>query len=150
MSGCETRTVYLLHGLLETSVTQYSRVLPLWKQAFTVVPLDLPGHGRCRVDASDAYFDAAIAYCIAILERFGSGHIVGSSYLGGPVAVRVALARPDLVNSLTLSGFAPNITQAVFVTWLESFGHLAETNAELVRWYEARHGLWRQTFLAVQ
>lgn len=138
--------VYLLHGLLGTAYGHFGAQIQAWQGSGRVVPVDLPGHGRCRLDAGPGYLDTALRYVLAIGERFGPGHFVAASYLGGPLAIRSAAARPDLVRSLVLTGFAPDLDRDVFVTLLAGFGRLAEGDAGLKAEYERLHGSrWRDT-----
>lgn len=66
---------------------------------------DHRGQGRSAVAADGYDMDSLAADAIALLERIDAGpvHLVGLS-MGGFVAMRVALARPDLVRSLVLIG----------------------------------------------
>lgn len=138
--------MYLLHGLLGTAYGHFGAQIQAWEPSFPVVPLDLPGHGRCRLDAGPGYLDTALGYVLAIVERFGPGHLVAASYLGGPLAVRSAAARPELVRSLVLTGFAPGLDRDVFLTLLAGFGRLAEADTGLRSEYERLHGpRWRTT-----
>lgn len=147
MSGPDARPpVYLLHGLLGTAYGHFGAQIQAWGPGFAVVPVDLPGHGRCRLDAGPGYLDTALGYVLAIVERFGPGHLVAASYLGGPLAVRGAAARPDLVRSLVLTGFAPGVRRDAFLTLLAGFGRLAESDTGLRTEYERLHGpRWRTT-----
>ena len=149
MTGNCQQRVYFLHGLLATAHHHFGPQLRAWKEELAVVPVDLPGHGDCPLDATPRYVSTAVRYALAVMSRFGPGHVVAASYLGSPVAVRSALERPDLVQSLVLTGFAPDVPQEVFALWLESFSRLASENAELTQWYEQTHGSrWRETLAA--
>lgn len=144
-----TPIVYVLHGLLGTAYGHFGNQIQAWGDRFQVVPLDLPGHGRCPVDATDDYLDTALDYLTAIVERFGPGRLVAASYLGGPLAVRLAEQRPELVNSLVLTGFAPDIARDAFVALLAGFDRLIEENPELAAEYDRLHTTrWRRTMTA--
>jgi pimeloyl-ACP methyl ester carboxylesterase len=120
-----------------------------WKEELAVVPLDLPGHGRCPIDANPRYTATAVRYTLAIMNRFGPGHVIAASYLGGPVAVQSALQRPDLVRSLVLTGFVPDVPQQIFALWLDGFTRLATEKLALTQWYEQMHGSrWPETLAA--
>ncbi len=141
--------VYFLHGLLTASRYHYAPQLSAWRETYALSPIDLPGHGTCRRDASIPYVASAVAYALAIIDALGSGHIVAASYLGCPVAVRCARARPHAVRSLVLTGFSPGVEQPAFERWVESFSLLAEQNQALREWYERMHGArWRETLTA--
>lgn len=142
-------TLYLLHGLLKTATGQFAGQLSAWKREMTPIPIDLPGHGRCRIDAHPNYIATSIRYSLAVMDRVGAGHLIAASYLGGPVAVRCAEARPDLVRSLVLTGFVPDVPGDVFSVWIASFSQVAAENPELVKWYERQHGSrWSNTLAA--
>lgn len=146
-------TVYLVHGLLETGHSHYAKQIPEWRDRFRLVPVDLPGHGRCAADARDPYYATAFAYLSTVCGRFGRGHVVAASYLGAPLAVRLAGARPELVDSLVLHGFVPDTPKTRYDEWYSSFHFLptlADHHAVLRDGYERLHGpRWRQTLECV-
>ena len=74
-----------------------SRALP----EATVTGFDLPGHGRSPdlSGGSDAQGVAA-AFAASLIPE-GGAHVIGHSY-GATVALRLALAHPQLIRSLTL------------------------------------------------
>lgn len=86
----------LLHGFTQTSVS-WRPVLDHLLDVETVVP-DLPGHGR----AADLRLDLG-ATAAAVGVTGGRGTYVGYS-MGGRVALRLALDRPDLIDALVLVG----------------------------------------------
>lgn len=141
--------VYLLHGLLGTAYAHFSAQIQAWGDRYRVVPVDLPGHGKCRLDASDDYFDQALDYVVALVERFGPGRLVAASHLGAPIAIRCAEARPDLVESLVLTGFAPDAERGTFLRMLAGFQQLGDDRADLAAEYDQLHGpRWRRTIAA--
>jgi pimeloyl-ACP methyl ester carboxylesterase len=141
--------VYVLHGLLGTAYAHFGAQVTRWQRDHRVVPVDLPGHGRCPLDAGQDYLDAALVYLTALVDRFGPGRLVGASYLGGPVALRLAATRPDLVESVVLTGFAPGIEHAVFRRWLSAFHEMAGRDGALAAGYDRVHGpRWRDTLTA--
>jgi pimeloyl-ACP methyl ester carboxylesterase len=141
--------VYFLHGLLGTAHAHFANQIRAWRDGFRLLPVDLPGHGRCPLDAAERYGETARGYVLALLDRFGPGHLIAASYLGGPIAVRCARTRPDLVRSLVLTGFAPGLPRDVFLGWIQGFTVLADTNQELSREYDRLHGpRWRYTLAA--
>lgn len=145
----QTTPVYLVHGLLGTSYAHFGAQVRAWSGRHRVVPVDLPGHGRCRVDAGDPYLAEALDYLTRVVRRFGAGRLVAASYLGGPLAVRLATARADLVHSVVLTGFAPELTRQVFLAWLAGFEELAAANLELAAEYDRVHQRrWRETMSA--
>jgi pimeloyl-ACP methyl ester carboxylesterase len=142
-------TVYVLHGLLGTAYGHFGQQITRWQKRLPVVPIDLPGHGRCPVDAEGDYLDGALDYLIAIVERFGAGRLVAASYLGGPLAVRAAVRRPDLVRSVVLTGFAPGLDRSVFLGLLAGFHRLVDEHPDLAAEYDRLHtARWRDTLAA--
>lgn len=85
----------LVHGFTQTG-RSWAPVIPLLGDRFAVVTPDLPGHGtRGNVEAG---MDEAVRL---LGEDGGQGTYVGYS-MGGRVALRLALERPDLVERLVL------------------------------------------------
>ncbi|MBN3932620.1 alpha/beta fold hydrolase [Streptomyces verrucosisporus] len=142
--------VYLLHGLLGTAYAHFGRQISAWRGGYRPVPIDLPGHGRCPLDAQPDYYDDALRYVLALLDRFGPGRLIGASYLGGPLAVRAAAARPHLVGSLVLTGFVPDTAEDAFQAQIAGFEQLAAEHPELADEYERLHSMrWKQTLGSV-
>lgn len=145
----EKPTVYVLHGLLGTAYGHFGNQIRAWSERFQVVPIDLPGHGRCKLDAGPNYLDGAYEYVVALMERFGPGRLVAASFLSGPLAVRCATERPELVTSLVLTGFAPDVRRDTFLGLLANFHRLIEDNPELAAEYDRVHtARWRATLNA--
>ncbi|GIF43477.1 alpha/beta fold hydrolase [Actinoplanes xinjiangensis] len=141
--------IYLLHGLLGTASAHFGAQMRTWARQHRVIAVDLPGHGRCPLDAADAYLDQAVGYVTTVLTRFGPGRVVAASYLGGPIAIHVAATRPDLVTSLVLTGFVPGLEQAAFLRMLGGFHVLAAEQPGLAAEYERLHGpRWKDTLSA--
>lgn len=85
----------LVHGFTQTG-RSWAPVLPALAEHFDVVTPDLPGHGR-RGDVHVGIEEAARL----VGEDGGPGAYVGYS-MGGRVALKLALERPDLVERLVL------------------------------------------------
>lgn len=85
----------LVHGFTQTG-RSWDPLLPALSTLFDVVAPDLPGHGG-RSDVHVGMEEAARL----LGEEGGRGTYVGYS-LGGRVALRLALDRPDLVDRLVL------------------------------------------------
>lgn len=147
---CDGLPVYLLHGLLGTAAVHFGRQLEGWRTQRPVRGIDLPGHGRAVADARRPYWAAATALVAGAMAKGGPGHLMGASYLGGTVAVRVSLDRPDLVRSLVLSGFVPDVPQQAITAWVGGFARLAERNPDLAAEYERLHGArWQNTLRVI-
>lgn len=105
-------TVVLLHG--------FGAMASCWRDIITaiegkthVLAFDLPGHGGSLNYPNAGSGRVAAQAVIAELEFLARGkvHLVGHS-MGGAIACSVALARSDLVASLTLlspGGFGPEL-----------------------------------------
>jgi pimeloyl-ACP methyl ester carboxylesterase len=141
--------VYLLHGLLGTAYAHFGAQIRAWTGRHRVIAVDLPGHGRCPLDATGAYLDRAGDYVATVLTRFGPGRVVAASYLGGPIAIHLAATRPHLVTSLVLTGFVPGLEQEAFLRMLGGFHVLAAEQPGLAAEYERLHGpRWKDTLSA--
>lgn len=153
MTGAGRPRVYLVHGFLESAAGHYAEQIRALREQYEFVPLDLPGHGRCPVDAEGSFYRGAEHYLDVALRRFGPGHLAAASYVGSPVAVRVALRRPELVRSLVLQGFVPGLDRDTFTGWMNGFEHLAllaDEHPQLEAGYTRVHGRrWRHTVAAV-
>ena len=86
----DTPRVYFLHGLLGTAYAHFGNQIQAWADICELVPVDLPGHGKCKLDAGEDYLDQTLDYVLALLRRFGGGRLVAASHLGGPIAIRCA------------------------------------------------------------
>lgn len=104
-------SLVLIHGL-GSSATAWTELAPLLARRRRVLVPDLPGHGRSaplpEVRGIESYADhvALLAERVAMLPAAVVGHS-----LGGVVALRVALRRPDGVSALALvaaAGITPS------------------------------------------
>lgn len=94
--------IVLVHGFTQT-MRSWDRLAPLLSETFQVVRVDLPGHGGSG--AVDLSFEETAE---ALGEAGGAATYVGYS-LGGRLALRLAVDRPDLVKSLVLVGASPGL-----------------------------------------
>ena len=96
------RNVMLLHGWTCDS-NDWIGQFPLFESKYRVVAPDLRGHGRSQIMPSGAYTPAD--YVADIETLLATGYpgekfvIVGHS-MGGQIAARLALKRPDLVDAV--------------------------------------------------
>lgn len=81
----------------------WSRMIAELDPGFRTIAPDLPAHGQSdRGDETITLQLQAVRMCEAIIEEVGGPvHLVGLS-LGAAILGRLAIARPDLVRSLTL------------------------------------------------
>lgn len=107
-------TILLIHGMGSAS-TAWQPIVEDLENFFTVVTVDLPGHGLTPMDETQPMDPKALANSVFAtmetlgLERF---HVVGNS-LGGWIALEMAAMNPSAIASVT--GLAPA------GLWLEPF-----------------------------
>ncbi len=141
--------IYVLHGLLGTATAHFGPQIRTWGVERRIVPIDLPGHGRCLLDAQSPYRQQAFDYVHSIIARLGPGHVVAASYLGSPLAIALAHRKPHLISSLILTGFAPQLDAAALQEQLAGFEVLSAQNPQLAAEFDRLHGLrWRETLKA--
>lgn len=105
-SGSGPETLVLLHGLLFSQRMFDAQVEALGAR-FRCIRMDFRGQGDSEVTKSGYDLDTLADDVIALIESLdGDGpsrpvHLLGFS-MGGMVALRVALKRPDLLRSLVL------------------------------------------------
>lgn len=104
--GGKGSPLVLVHGL-GGSALNWSELVPLLAERHRLIVPHLPGHGGSerlgRAPGLEAYADPVAA--VMELEETSPAVVVGHS-LGGLVALRLALRRPDLVNGLVLAASA--------------------------------------------
>jgi len=112
----------ILHGLLGSARNWSSIARQLSETAHRVCVLDLRNHGRSPW-ADSMSFDAMAGDVAALIDaqRLRPAAVLGHS-LGGKVAMRLALTRPELVARLLVVDVAP-------VAYAHSFGPLLEAMA---------------------
>ncbi len=105
--------IILLHGYSDSSFS-YSAVLPLLDRKYRVYVLDQRGHGESDRPAGAYALQNFAADVVAFMDEMGisKATIVGHS-MGSFVAQHVAVAAPERVKRLVLSGSATTIRNAV-------------------------------------
>jgi pimeloyl-ACP methyl ester carboxylesterase len=106
--------IFLLHGFLETKEiwTGFSDVL---SSEFTIVTLDLPGHGKSDMLAEIHSMKLMAEVVKALLEHLGITEVVIAGHsLGGYIAGEFAMNFPQLVKGLVFfhSQAAPDTDEA--------------------------------------
>jgi pimeloyl-ACP methyl ester carboxylesterase len=106
--------IVLLHGPGEFK-ERWVRVIPGLSRTHRVIAPDFPGHGRSGTHPDGLDADRVFAWLDALLDNRCRDHpVLVGHILGGSVAARYAVARPDrldrlvLVDSLGLAKFRPN------------------------------------------
>lgn len=98
-------TIVLIHGAAMDGTVWRYQADALFRDGFAPIAVDLPGHGGSEGEPSvtiKGYAGWLLAYLSVLGEPV---HLVGHS-MGGLVALETAVARPDLVRSVTLLGVA--------------------------------------------
>lgn len=131
--------VVLLHPVGLSSEFWPGVVEPL-AERFTVIAVDLGGHGRSPDVARPGRFADRLAEVVELVEPRAPVALVGASF-GGMLAMHVAATRPDLVSALVLSAAPPAIPEEGRAPVLER-GRTAEAGGmeavlqdTLTRWF---------------
>lgn len=99
-----------LHGAGMNRTVWQLQVRYFASHGFSVLALDLPGHGESEGPAPDSISGYA-QWLGEVLEEIGNGqaHVVGTS-MGAQIAWHLTGTQPDRVQSLGLLGFAERMT----------------------------------------
>lgn len=100
--GTGQETVIFIHGLFMSGRAWHNQVLAL-RSRYRCVEYDLRGHARSGSPPGGYDLDNLADDLIQMIEvsRYAPAHLVGCA-LGASVAMRVAIKRPELVQSLVL------------------------------------------------
>ena len=103
-----TVPLLLVHGGGSTIGTNFGALLPILAATRQVIAVELQGHGHTPSTDRPPTFDNSAADLAALLDRLtlGSVDVLGFSN-GGQTAMRLAIARPDLVRRL-IAASAPS------------------------------------------
>ena len=129
-------TVVLVHGAAMDGSVWRHQAEALASDGFEPIAVDLPGHGDSEGEPSvtiKGYAGWLLAY-LSVLDE--SVHLVGHS-MGALVALETAVARPDLVRSVTLLGVADRMpVNPDLLTGIEA-GNVAMLST-MTSWMHAR------------
>lgn len=98
------KPVVLVHGFTEAG-TAWPDLVLRWQARWNIYAPDLRGHGdspRFSADELDAAPDVLLADMLDLLDEVGEPAALVGHSLGGFVALRAALARPQQVSALVL------------------------------------------------
>lgn len=96
--------LFLIHGFTASSASFASNI-PELAQRFTVVTVDLLGHGESDSPAETEPYEPkpAVARVVALMEHLGFQRVLLCGHsLGGALALRVALDHPDRIAGLVI------------------------------------------------
>ncbi|TCD14963.1 alpha/beta fold hydrolase [Oricola cellulosilytica] len=101
-AGSGENTMVFSHGLL-MSGEMFANQIAHFKDRYRCITFDHRGQGKSSVTKSGYDIDTLTEDAIRLIERLDAApcHFVGLS-MGGMVGMRIALRRPDLLNSLIL------------------------------------------------
>lgn len=103
--------ILLIHGFTGDASAWGSRVLEPLGEAFPLLVVDLPGHGRTPPPADPEYGMAAVVdELVGLLDARGhsDAHWVGYS-MGGRIALAAGVLRPERIRSLVLESTSPGL-----------------------------------------
>lgn len=113
-------TLLLLHAAMGNARRWFKWVPPLARR-FSVVRMELRGHGASQVPAEHEPFSLAhlVGDALELLDRLGvaQAHVVGNS-AGGYVSQQLAIHHPARVKSLALYGSTPGLKHSHAATWI--------------------------------
>ena len=128
-------TLLLLHAAMGSARRYYAWVPHLARQ-YSVVRLDLRGHGASEIPPADQplTLERLVTDVAELLDHLEvtAPHIVGNS-AGGYLAQQMAMTRPERVRSLMLFGSTPGLKNSQAPSWIPQIqakglrGFLAET-----------------------
>jgi len=136
-------TVVLLHSIA-TSSAMWDLQVPLWRQRFRVLTVDLPGHGASPLIGAPTLAGMAEAV-VAVLDgaRVERAAFVGLS-LGGMVCQAIALNQPSRVAALVLANTTGRVPPEARGLWdrriadVEAGGMETQVATTLERWFTPR------------
>lgn len=116
----------LLHGFLSSSFS-FRRLIPLLKDRYTILSVDLPPFGKSEKSTRFTYSFSNIAFVVCDLIRsfhFSKVHVVGHS-MGGQICLYMAKQAPDLVEKIVLlcsSGYMKRMPKSlIYSSYLPYF-----------------------------
>lgn len=101
-SGSGKETLVLLHGFLENSLI-WRDLEPFLSKEFSIVKIDLPGHGNSPRIAEVQTMELMAAEVKKVIEHLGISqfHLLGHS-MGGYISLAFTEKYPSLVKTMTL------------------------------------------------
>lgn len=132
--------IVMLHGFMGTTFAHFGKAIKHWYGKFPIVGIDLPGHGHCARDGQVHYYEDAIEYVISKIQEYEKVYLIGVSYLGGTIALKVAERKKNLIEKLVITGFTYDVPKKSFCAWANNFIELVKHNTPLAEEYYRLHG----------
>lgn len=130
--GANRPPLLLLHGLASTRHI-WDLVVPRLANAFTVVAVDLPGHGESHAAGGTLDFPRITAELIALLAHLGLERpIVAGHSWGAAVALELA-AHTEISHLVLVDGGYGDFRSMPGMTWEELSAHLAPPRIDMPR-----------------
>lgn len=116
----------LLHALTFDSRMWADQVASLSKK-YRCINMDFRGHGRSSMPDSECTLEQLAEDVYSLMKELGieQAHVAGLS-LGGMVAMRLALAHPDIVRSLVLVGTSAQAEEAERAAQYETMARISK------------------------
>ena len=121
----------LIHGFLSSTYT-FNRMIPLLKNHFSILAIDLPGFGRSEKSTTFRYTYTNYAKLVVeCMRHFGiqKASIAGHS-MGGQIGLNIANLYPNMVDKLVLicsSGYLKRAKSSlIFYSYLPFFSFFAK------------------------
>lgn len=142
------KNVYLIHGLMGTGEMHFKEQLGPLREEYTVIPIDLPGHGQNSKDADDPFFEHTLEWLISELRKREPGILIGLS-MGASFALHAAIRYPELIKGIVLTGYVPSIPEDMHAIMERQYHVLHNIKAEapeVAKDYLLLHGpRWEST-----
>ena len=108
--GHGPQTLLLLHGFTGDRST-WRHLTPHWEEHFTVLAVDLPGHGESPLPSAPGIdgFDRTVRALVDVLEAQGGPCAVLGYSLGARLALALALQAPERISRLVLESGSPGL-----------------------------------------
>jgi len=147
----EGSTLTLLHGAALTLETNWANQIPVFSRKYRVVAIDLRGHGRTN-NPKGILNLLMVGDVHKFLEKMSieGTHLLGFS-MGGMIALRLTLEKPELVKTLILCSIGYRLSKEGHDLFVENANPQAmeESNPELAEFYRRIHrsggpNLWKR------
>jgi pimeloyl-ACP methyl ester carboxylesterase len=144
-AGVGEPATMFIHGVCADRSYFQPQISPL-SQGRRVLALDLRGHGESS-PADEASLDDLASDVVAVADHAGLERVVLCGHsMGGPIALRVAAARPDLVRGIVMLDGVVLFPEPVRDAALQHLVPMLATE----HWKEALRGFFNTTILEPQ